>query len=87
MQHQYLSFLKINIYLFNIFFLGNYRNFKTALHYAVDGSQNNAVKMLLEGKWSDVNSMDSKGWTPIMRAGTKSINLKIILFLRLLRIP
>lgn len=45
------------------------RNSKTALHYAVDGSHNNAVKMLLEEKWSDINVVDSRGWTPIMRAG------------------
>lgn len=45
------------------------RNSKTALHYAVDGSHNDAVKMLLEGNWGDVNSVDSKGWTPLMRAG------------------
>lgn len=25
--------------------------------------------MLLKDKWSDVNSADSKGWTPLMRAG------------------
>lgn len=46
-----------------------FSNSKTALHYAVDGSQNDAVKMLLEANWSDVNSVDSKGWTPLMRAG------------------
>ncbi|XP_050440072.1 fibronectin type 3 and ankyrin repeat domains 1 protein-like [Adelges cooleyi] len=43
-------------------------NNKTALHYAVDGSQNCAVEMLLTKKWSDVNAIDSKGWSPLMRA-------------------
>lgn len=52
----------------------NFRNSKIALHYAVDGSQINAVKMLLERKWSSVNAIDSKGWTPLMRAG--KYNLK-----------
>lgn len=56
--------------------LDNIRNFKTALHYAVDGSQNDAVKMLLEEKWSDINSKDSKGWTPLMRAGKNVLDTK-----------
>ncbi|XP_025412258.1 fibronectin type 3 and ankyrin repeat domains protein 1-like isoform X2 [Sipha flava] len=53
-------------------------NSKTALHYAVDGSQNNAVKMLLAEKWSDVNSVDSKGWTPLMRAVLMFTHLEVI---------
>ncbi|XP_025197495.1 fibronectin type 3 and ankyrin repeat domains protein 1-like isoform X2 [Melanaphis sacchari] len=53
-------------------------NLKTALHYAVDGSHNDAVKMLLEGNWGDVNSVDSKGWTPLMRAVLMFANLDVI---------
>lgn len=53
-------------------------NSKTALHYAVDGSHNDAVKMLLEGNWGDVNSVDSKGWTPLMRAVLMFADLDVI---------
>ncbi|VVC37295.1 Hypothetical protein CINCED_3A004638 [Cinara cedri] len=53
-------------------------NSKTALHYAVDGSKNNAVKMLLEEKWCNVNLVDSRGWTPIMRAVLIFANLDVI---------
>jgi len=62
----YLYFVKLSYTIFNKIII---RNSKTALHYAVDGSHNDAVKMLLEGNWGDVNSVDSKGWTPLMRAG------------------
>jgi len=61
----FLFFVKLSFILYLLII----RNLKTALHYAVDGSHNNAVKMLLEGNWGDVNSVDSKGWTPLMRAG------------------
>jgi len=35
--------------------------------------------MLLEGNWGDVNSVDSKGWTPLMRAGNYTSVIKILI--------
>lgn len=35
--------------------------------------------MLLEGNWGDVNSVDSKGWTPLMRAGNFTYVIKILI--------
>lgn len=47
--------------------LGN-RSGCTALHYAVDGSQMEAVELALD-LGADIEAKDIEGWTPLMRGG------------------
>lgn len=52
---------------------------RTALHYAVERKRTDVIKLLIS-RGSDVNALDSRGWTPLHRAAAKN-NLLAIDFL------
>lgn len=60
---QYLLEKNANIHLRDI-------NDRTALHYAIDGDNLDAVKFALKHR-AEINARDDKGWTPLLRAGNQ----------------